>query len=244
MKLPSLSVIVPAFNERAYLPAPLQHLDAAARRLDAVGDADVEIVVVDNASTDGTGDLARHAGARVIGEAEHNIARVRNAGAASTVHDVLVFVDADTLVPPELLLAIGEAMSDLACAGGAVDTLYRPRRAVLRAYLSIWRAIGLVGGMAQGACQFCRRSAFQALGGYDETQYMGEDVDFHWRLKKLARRRGWRTCFIRGLQVIPSTRRFDQWPVWRTLVWTNPLLLVALRRRKATWAGWYTDAPR
>jgi GT2 family glycosyltransferase len=98
--------------------------------------------------------------------------------------------------------------------------------------------------MAQGACQFCRRNVFLELGGFDETQYMGEDVDFYWRLKRLARQRGLRTSFIRELQVIPSPRRFDRWPVWRCLVWTNPFLTLALRHRKAAWRGWYGEAPR
>jgi glycosyltransferase involved in cell wall biosynthesis len=237
-------VIVPAFNEASCIGQTLERLAAAERRFTSSASASVQVVVVDNASTDGTGDLARRAGATVVHEAEHNIGKVRNAGVAAARHDVLVFLDADTLVPSELLLAIAGAMADPGCAGGAVDTLYRPRRLTMRAYLGIWRVIGLAGGMAQGACQFCRRSVFQALGGYDQTQFMGEDVDFYWRLKRLARRRGLRTCFIRDLRVVPSARRFDRWPVWRTLVWTNPLLVLALRRRKAAWTGWYTDAPR
>ena len=164
---------------------------------------------------------------------------MRNAGAAIALHDILIFLDADTLVPPGLLLKIAQTMTDPTCAGGAVDTLYRPKSFLLRVYLRVWRVIGLLGGMAQGACQFCRRNVFQDLGGYDETQYMGEDVDFYWRLKRLARQRGLRTSFIRELQVIPSPRRFDRWPVWRCLIWTNPFLVLALRHRKAAWGGWF-----
>ena len=98
--------------------------------------------------------------------------------------------------------------------------------------------------MAQGACQFCRRDVFAELGGYDETMYMGEDVDFFWRLRALARRRGSMTCIIRDLPVVPSARRFNTWPLWRTLALTNPLLVLTLRRRRSAWAGWYDRAPR
>jgi len=45
---------------------------------------------------------------------------------------------------------------------------------------------GLVGGVAQGGCQFCRRSAFQELGGYDEAWYMGEDVESYLRSHLLS----------------------------------------------------------
>ena len=242
--LPSVSVIIPAFNEAGYLPETLDRLGAAEQHLKATAPADAQIIVVDNASTDRTAELAQSTGATVVHEAKHNIARVRNAGAAIALHDVLVFLDADTLIPPELLLSIARAMTDPTCAGGAVDTVHQPNSLLLRAYFRSWRVLGLIGGMAQGACQFCRRSVFQELGGYDETQYMGEDVDFYWRLKWLARQRGLRTSFIRELRVIPSPRRFDRWPLWRTLIWTNPPLVFALRRRRTAWEGWYREPPR
>jgi hypothetical protein len=154
------------------------------------------------------------------------------------LHDILAFLDADTLVPLELLLRIAQAMTDPTCVGGAVDCLHQSKRLLLRAYLKFWRVVGLIGGMAQGGCQFCRRNVFQELGGYDETWYMGEDVDFYWRLKRLARHRGLRTSFIRELQVVPSPRRWDRWPFWRILIWTCPLLTYAFRHRRSAWAGW------
>lgn len=239
-----MSVIIPAFNEAGYIPETLDRLGAAEQHLKAIANAAVQILVVDNASTDRTAELAQSAGATVVHEAEHNIARVRNAGASIALHDVLVFLDADTLVPPELLLRIARATTDPTCAGGAVDAVHQPNSLLLRAYLRLWRALGLIAGMAQGACQFCRRSVFQELGGYDESWYMGEDVDFYWRLRRLARQRGLRTSFIREFQVIPSPRRFDRWPLWRTLIWTFPLLVFALRHRRAAWVGWYREAPR
>lgn len=244
VEMPSVSVIIPAFNEAGYVLETLGSLAAAEKHFKAIADAAVQIVVVDNASTDPTAELARSAGATVVREAEHNIARVRNAGAAAAPHDVLVFLDADTLVPPELLVRIARAMTDPMCVGGAVDCLHQSNSLLLRAYLRFWRVVGLIGGMAQGGCQFCRRSVFQELGGYDETWYMGEDVDFCWRLKRLARQRGLRTSFIRELQVIPSPRRWDRWPLWRTLIWTSPPLTFALRHRRSAWAGWYKEPPR
>jgi len=244
VKMPSVSVIIPAFNEAGYILETLDRLGAAEQHFKAIAPAPVQILVVDNASTDRTAEFAQSAGATVVHEAEHNIARVRNAGAAIALHDVLVFLDADTLVPPELLLRIARAMRDPTCVGGAVDCLHQPSSLLVRAYLKFWRVLGLIGGMAQGACQFCRRSVFQELGGYDETWYMGEDVDFYWRLKRLARQRRLRTSFIRELQVIPSPRRWDRWPLRRTLIWTSPLLTFALRHRRSAWAGWYREPPR
>jgi hypothetical protein len=96
--------------------------------------------------------------------------------------------------------------------------------------------------MAQGAAQFCPRDAFTLLGGYDESLFMGEDVDFYSRLRKHAQRMKGHVCLIGDLRVVTSTRRFDQWPLWRTLLWTNPLVIAALRRLRSFWQGWY-DKP-
>ncbi len=242
--MPSLSVIIPAFNEANYIPETLLRLAAAKQFFRSVSNAAVQIIVVDNGSADRTPELAQSRGATVIHESEHNIARVRNTGAAIALHDVLIFLDADTLIPPELLLRIAQTMTDSTCVGGAVDCIHQSSRLIIQVYLKFWRAIGLLGGMAQGACQFCRKSAFQELGGYDETWYLGEDVDFYWRLKRLARKHNLKISFINELRVLPSPRRWNIWPVWRILILTSPLYNFVFRHRSAAWAGWYRKPPR
>ena len=49
---------------------------------------------------------------------------------------------------------------------------------------------------------------------------------------------------IREPRVRPSCRRFDQWPPWKILLWTNPLSIVLFRRWKPAWKGWYSDPVR
>ena len=239
-----LSIVIPAFNEAAYLGETLASLSRAQAFLQQEEDIQAEIIVVDNNSDDSTADVARTMGAIVTSERHHNVAKVRNSGAQVTRGDVFVFVDADTLVPATLLARIAQTMSDANCFGGAVDTDHRPRKLEVRVYLQFWRIIGRALGMAQGATQFCRRDIFFALNGYDETLFMGEDVDFYWRLKKFATQQNGRVAFIDDLKVVPSARRFDQWSIWRTLLWTNPVLVFLLRRSKTGWKGWYKTAPR
>ncbi|HXM34698.1 MAG TPA: glycosyltransferase [Pyrinomonadaceae bacterium] len=239
-----ISVVVPAFNEGAYLGETLASLNRAKAYLQGQRGLQAEIIVVDNASDDSTADLARALSATVARETQHNVAKVRNTGAKVSNGNVLVFVDADTIVPHNLLTRIVGAMSDATCFGGAVDTAYRPQKLTVRVYLKVWRIIGRLTGMAQGATQFCRREIFFALDGYDERLFMGEDVDFHWRLKRIAKRRNGAVIIIKDVRVLPSTRRFDQWRLWRTLIWTNPLFILLFRRRKKCWHGWYKAAPR
>ena len=147
-------------------------------------------------------------------------------------------------MPENLLSRVVDVMSDDTCFGGAVDTDYQPKKLTAQAYLGFWRIIGKLTGMAQGATQFCRKDAFFTLKGYDETLFMGEDVDLYWHLKRFASRQHGRVVFIEDIRVVPSTRRFDQWRLWRTLLWTNPLFILLFRRRKTAWHGWYKEVPR
>ncbi len=239
-----LSVVVPAFNEEAYLGATLDALRAAADVLRSRAGVDVETIVVDNDSRDGTASLARQRGATVVYEPVRSIARARNAGAQRAKGDVLVFVDADVVVPPEFLSAIREAMGDAHCIGGGVETEWRARRFLVRLHLNAWRFLVRGTGMVVGAAQFARRDAFDQVEGYDERNWIGEDVDFIWRLGRLGRKTGRRIRRIRKPRVRPSTRRFDTWPLWKILIWTNPLFLWMFRRRKRVWSGWYSRTVR
>ena len=237
-----LSIVVPAFNEEGYLGETLAHLKRAKALLPR--DIQTEIIVVDNGSDDTTLDIALALGVTVTREAVRNVATVRNTGARFSKGDVIVFVDADTLVPHNLLSRVIEEMADDACLGGAVDADYLARKVTVNAYLQFWRIVGKAMRMAQGATQFYRRRVFFTLNGYDETLFMGEDVDLYWRLKRFAKRHEGRVAFIEDIRVTPSTRRFDKWRFWRTLVWTNPLFILMFRRNKKCWGGWYRAVPR
>lgn len=237
-----ISVVIPACNEENYLGETLKGLKRAKSFLQE--GVSMEIIVVDNDSSDSTAEVARIFGVTVAKEKQRNVAKVRNTGARVATGSVLVFVDADTIVPDRVLWRIVEAMSDSACFGGAVDCDYRASKVTVRIYLQFWRIIGSLTGMAQGATQFCRRDVFFALNGFDEKLYMGEDVDFYWRLKRFAKQQTGTVSFIEDMKVAPSTRRFDQWRLWRTLVWTNPLFILMFRRTRTVWRGWYKDVPR
>lgn len=236
-----ISVIIPAYNEEKYLPETLRRVGEALSGAACPS----EIIVVDNDSEDGTKSVAESFGARVFVEHEHNIARVRNSGAANATGDVLVFVDADTLVPESLFRKIAALMRDEACFGGAVSVAYGEfRRKWMRFYVRGWKFWEAVFNTKQGATQFCRREVFSALGGYDESLYIGEDVEFYWRLSRLARRRRGAVAFIKDPRVTTSGRRFDKMSWWRTLLLTNPLFIALAWKRKRFWADWYEKTVR
>ena len=240
----SITVIVPAFNEESYIGPTLQSVNDAKESVERRDDVNVEIIVVDNGSTDRTAEIARSFGARVIEEPRGNVAIARNAGARAASGQVLAFVDADTLWPESLLCRVVDVMSDGRCVGGAVDTDYRPKQILVGAYLRFWRFFGKMLRMAQGATQFCQATVFASLDGYNETIFMGEDVDFYWRLRDAARRQDAIVQLVDDVRVIPSCRRFDQWPLWKTLMLTNPLTCWLFSRSKKPWGGWYATPTR
>lgn len=167
-----LSLIVPAWNEEAALPATLAALVASAEDLGRP----YELLVVDDASTDRTAEVARAAGARVLRVEKRQIAAVRNAGAAATLGRTLVFVDADTIVPGETLRAAIEEL-DLGAVGcGAEVAMDRPPALLLRPLLWLFFAIWRRLGYAAGCFVVAKRAEFLAVGGFDERFYASEEV--------------------------------------------------------------------
>jgi glycosyltransferase involved in cell wall biosynthesis len=239
-----LSIIIPAFNEARGLIPTLEHLRMAQHHFHEQHGFDSEIIVVDNASTDETAEIARQQGTIVTYDPVRSIARARNTGARAAQGGVLVFVDADTIVPEEILTCIWQDLGSPACLGGVVKPEYTPTKQFMRLYLATWRWYGRHLRMSQGPAQFFRRQSFEQIGGYDESLYVGEDVECIWRLRKLARQTGGNVESIRDIAVQASTRRFDQWSTWRVLLWTNPLFIALFWRWKSAWSGWYERPPR
>ena len=230
------SVIVPAYNEQAWVGHTLRRIQ---RAIDVVGRDMCEMIVVDNASSDRTAEVAEENGARVVREQHRGVGRARNKGASAATGDLLVFVDADTLVPDQLLARIREVMSQAGYIGGAVQVKYtHPRRSV-RWYLAVEHVVGMLAHIARGATQFCWREVFQALGGYDANLWMNEDVDFYRRLAKYARKNGRSIQLIDKIQVEPSTRRFDRVPLSLIIRRANPLDSWLNRKNRDMWREWY-----
>lgn len=234
-----LSFIIPAFNEEKYLPETLRAIVAAAV------DLSHEIIVVDNKSTDKTDEIAREFGAKIVSEGERNIAKVRNTGAKNADGETLIFIDADTRVPPTLFQKIADVMKDEKCFGGAVQVEYdESQRKWMKYYLSGWKFWERFVDMKQGATQFCRKTIYEKLGGYDEGIFVGEDIEFYWRLAKFARQNEGRVFFIEDPKVRTSARRLDKTSLWKTFVLWNPMFIRLAWRKRAFWKDWYEKTIR
>ncbi|HOX05939.1 MAG TPA: glycosyltransferase [Planctomycetota bacterium] len=214
---PDFSVIVPAYNEEAELPRSLAALRLAMERAARQG-LSGELIVVDNNSADRTADVARAAGARVVFEPVNQISRARNAGARAAAGQYLVFTDADTVVSPELLAAaLGNLASGRAAGGGAaMDFDSYPRRGT-RTAIRLWNRLARWRGLAAGAFVYCLREGFEAVGGFSEKVYAGEEIFFSRSLRLWGRRRGLAFEVIATHPAVTSSRKL-RWHSWPTII--------------------------
>ncbi len=179
-----ISFIVPAHNEEAWISRCLTAIDVATQSLVPAH----EVLVVDDASTDGTSAIAATHGARVISVAYRQISATRNAGAREARGDVLFFVDADTLVNAEIVDSALDAIEHGAAGGGCVPRFEgRLPRWFRLMYPLMVAAMRWPLRQTGGACLFCTRSAFRATGGFSQVHYAAEEDVWVKALKKLGR---------------------------------------------------------
>lgn len=178
-----LSFIVPAHNEELELAASL----AAIRRAAEQTRHDWELIVVDDASTDRTADIARAAGANVVSIDRRQIAAARNAGARVAKGEILFFVDADTHIAPGHVTGALTALEE-GCVGGSAR-LKLDRAVPLWARVVLWTfcAIYFGANLGVGAFIFVRRDPFWRVGGFDEQYFAAEETYLTLSLRKLGR---------------------------------------------------------
>ena len=231
-----LSFIVPAHNEEALLAGTLESVKAAA---DSSGRS-YEILVVDDASTDGTAEIARAHTCRLVQVNLRQIAAVRNAGARQAAGQILVFVDADTILPPKTLAAAIDAIRSGAAGGGAKLAFHGRTPSWVHIILPFINFACRRARLAPGCFLFARKDAFEAIGGFDERYFAAEE----WVLSQALKSQG-RFVMLREPS-ITSARRGNPRDLFRTFGLLVRLLIrgkVALQRREGL-EIWYGPSAR
>jgi len=237
---PKISVIIPAYNEEKYLGVTIENVKEAIREYHKKYSWPVEILVVNNNSTDRTEDVARQHGARVVFEGKNQIAASRNAGGRAARGEILAFLDADDHISPNLLTIVHEAMTSGHYIGGGVAKIYRDKTPPLAALLERVNNVGRwLTGVSTGLI-YTHKETFERVGGFDERYYAAEEGRFILDLKKLGKKEGNKFCNITEGYVIKSARKFAQLDAL-TLVWTALKFVLfpwKLKDRKAC-SFWY-----
>ena len=177
-----ISFVVPAYNEEHELSDTLAAIHAAA---DGAAHP-YEIIVVDDASTDATPQIALRAGANLVRINRRQIAASRNAGARAAQGKYLFFIDADTRIHKAHVSAAISAL-EAGYSGGSA-------RVAMAGFIPIWGRVLLRAfsflyfglNLGAGAFLFTTRRNFDLVGGFDEQYFAGEEVYFSIELKKLG----------------------------------------------------------
>jgi glycosyltransferase involved in cell wall biosynthesis len=212
MQNPTLSIIIPAWNEEKYIGRAIDSLKRAGAVYQSARGATAEIIVVDNNSSDRTAEVAREHGAYVVFEPINNIGKARNTGAKTSRGKYIAFCDADNEVTENLLVLVHDHLEDPRIAGGGTWIEPAKRNAKINFFYFLWGIYVRVSRVGVGMMH-CRKADFEAFGGFDETIYAAEDVQLAYDLKKIGKPRGQRFTLIKKGWVITSTRKIDQTPL-------------------------------
>jgi glycosyltransferase involved in cell wall biosynthesis len=210
-----LSFVVPAYNEEAYLPACLESILTQTREL---GEP-VEIIVVNNASTDRTREVALgYPGVRVVDEPRKGLTFARQAGFAASTGELIANVDSDSRLTPgwvsKVLTAFAGDEKLVALSGPFVyyDLTPKQRVSVRVFYAAAFLVYALnrwvlrAGSMVQGGNFVLRRKALEQIGGFNTAiAFYGEDTDIARRMNTVGMVR-----FTFDLKMYSSARRLKQ----------------------------------
>lgn len=198
--LPEVSIVIPVMNRADELRRCLTSLTQLSYPHDKL-----QIIVVDDGSSDASPDVAREFGALLVasGGVGRGPAAARNVGASVADGEILAFIDSDCTASPDWLCQLIPAFSDAAMAavGGQVDGMCS--ESAVDRYEAVMSSLSISSRERVGnsgtdtfylpSCNLLvRRSAFRSVGGFDDSMHVGEDVDLTWRLRD----RRWSICYL------------------------------------------------
>lgn len=205
-----ISVIIPAHNEEAYLKRTL----AAVRRQNY---SDCEILVVANGCTDNTADAARKHCDRLIILSQKSLGVARNLGARMAQGELLIFLDADTVLEKDALKVITSHFTAQNAAGTVKGKPVPARLGYRLIYFlkNFTHGLGLHHGSS--GVIICWKRHFVQLGGFDERLEVRENSELIGRLERFGSYR-----YIRETAAVTSMRRYEHRGLWRTVwLWTK-----------------------
>jgi glycosyltransferase involved in cell wall biosynthesis len=203
--MPSLSVIIPAFNEEHYIERTLLALRKQTLK-------DFEIIVKDGESRDKTVGIAEKHADNVISKRDVSVGDARNQGASCANGDVLVFVDADTQLPPRALERVAKLMkANENVIGGSCRKVPDGENILNRLMyelvnISTFLSFYLHIGGAHGNCMYIKKNVFRKIGGFNPKIKVAEEQEFVRRAMRFGK-----FAFLLDLCVLENSRRIKQW---------------------------------
>ena len=204
-----ISIIMPTLNEEKFIGRTLRQFVPYRER------HNIEVIVSDDASTDGTVAIARPLADAVVtnGDGMRGRSRALNRGARAAKHDIFIFLDADMIIDDkdgffDEVYAVFAAAP--AVAGGMMDYYVYPDESTFADRLThvFWNAVmrgvlRLGTGISTPGFQMGRRDVFAAIGGFDEDLRLTQDVAYSLKLSKT-----WKIHYFKSARLLESPRRY------------------------------------
>lgn len=202
----SISVIIPAHNEEAYLG---RTLDCLKRQMYP----HMEVIVVANGCTDSTAQVARGGCDRLIVLSQKSLGVARNLGARMAKGDILLFLDADTMLSPSALRKIAREFRPEHAAGTVKGNPDDPALGYRMVYLLKNTVHKLRLHPGSSGVILCWREHFLKCGGFDEGLEVRENSELMRRLLQFGRYK-----YVRAAEATTSMRRYEQKGIGR-MIW-------------------------
>ncbi|MGC9610797.1 MAG: glycosyltransferase family A protein [Minisyncoccia bacterium] len=209
-----ISFVIPAYNEEAYLSDCLKSI-IKERGTD---EYEMEVIVVNNASTDGTQKVAESfSGVRIINEPKRGLVQARQTGYLASGGNLIANIDADTrLTPKWVVKVLNEFSKDeklVALSGPFIYyDLSKFKNFMVKIFFGLGALVSFIGqrifhggAILQGGNFVLRKNALDKIGGYDTNlTFWGEDADVAFRMSKVGR-----VKFTMSLPIYSSGRRIE-----------------------------------
>ncbi len=231
-----ISIITPAHNEENYIGKCIASVKTAAE----FAKFEYEHIVVLNRCTDKTESIALAAGCKIVQDETKNISHIRNTGISLAKGDIIVTIDADSWMSPNMLSEVVKMLNtDRYIGGGVREYQERYSLGIVCSLLFVLPSAIRHGIWSAGLLWFYKNE-FEIIGGFDETLSCLEDIDICSRLKSYGKTIGKKYGTIRKAHIIKSSRKFDQFGDWHLV--RHPKLafdLLINHKKEAIDAYWY-----
>ncbi|CUS98962.1 Glycosyltransferase, GT2 family [Candidatus Kryptobacter tengchongensis] len=228
------SLIIPTLNEEKTLRWAEKNFTGEIKQK-----YDIEIIISDGGSTDGTIEIARKFADKIILNEKKNkqtIAEGRNLGALNSNGEILIFLNADVRIDDiDIFFKLCDNLMKIPqVVALSFEVEVYPEEELLKDKIFHWflnkffAMLNVVGlGMGRGECHVIKRESFFEVNGYNDKLVAGEDFDLYMRLRRLGK-----IINVYGVKVYESPRRYRKYGYIRTLaLWFfNSISIIFFKR--------------
>ena len=202
IKNPSISIIIPTLNEEKYLEKTLVSVKMQTFK------KPYEIIVADSNSKDRTVEIAKKHADKIVITNKKGVSVGRNLGAKYSKGKILFFLDADTILLPDVLSNVYKVMKKRDVVGCNVALILDKiqMNSYFALHIPIYNFLNKFNSIPVYTVAFaCKKNVFETIGGFNEKLKVGEDIDLGRRIKKFGK-----VSYLSGTFAVTSARRLKK----------------------------------